>query len=585
MQGQLEVLTEKQYKKLPFQNVFEEKGKAYCEYQDNEGNVKTICLGKCINCQRCIDIDSYISSIILNNGKNEYKLAPSNLQPDKIMEIADYGFDVTFSNKYSYYCYISDLRCVSPLKLSHSKIGWNMFKDTIIYQADKIICKTKLVESDYNGQFEIVQKGSLNDWKDGINELVIGHIGLEIALLTSICAIMNGYIGKDVGMQTFITHLYGSSSTGKTTAEKLAVSFFSAPEFGASSLLNTFNGTFNSLINLIGSNYGMLIVLDDSSNMAITDTAEFIYAATSNVDKRRLNSSAQQSKPLTWQTVILTSGENPLVNTKNNKDGYKVRYIDVNVQFTDSAEHSRNIERLVRNNYGVSLAPFVQAVMDIDKSEIISVYEKYHKRFLCKLDKGKYNDRLSKIYAMYMLSASLVSKVFDFKINKKELFEYFVNYHNEKKAFGDINERAYEFIKTTIDKNIGKFIISKEYPKANTDSSYPKDCWGTVYQTSSYTEVAIFKDKCDELLINGGFCSIKEIYKYFKLKEYIECDKETFTKRRIVMSTKHKCVVFVFSTDDIPMFITYRNSSVKKQTVRTIPIDDEYSLTEDITQE
>lgn len=580
--GQLENLTDKQHEKLPFKNVYEKNGKAFFESEDENGNVKTIELGKCITCKKTVDIDSHISLIVLNNGRNEYNLLPSNLQPEKIMEIADYGFNVNYGNKGCYYCYISNLRFVAPTEYSHSKIGWKDIKGRSVYQADNIICKTKVVTSSYNGQFKIVRKGALNDWLKGIKEHVIGHMGLEIALLTAVCAVLNGYIGKDVGLQTFITHLHGSSSSGKTTAEKLAISFFSVPEFSESSLLNTFNGTFNSLINLIGSNYGMLIVLDDSSNMAIKDTTEFIYAATSNVDKRRLNASSQQNKPLTWQTVILTSGENPLVSSNSNKDGYKVRYIDVNLKFTESAEHAHKIENLIKENYGTALIPFVQEVMLIDKEKIISVFKKYHKRFIEKLDEGKYNDRLSKMYAMYVLSASLINKIFNIDINCKTLFDYFVNYHNEKKAFGDINERAYEFIKATIDKNIGKFIVTKEYLKNNTDSRYPNDCWGTVYKTNSYTEVAIFKDKCDELLIEGGFGNLREIYGYFKSKEYIDCDKETFTKRRVIMSAQHKCVVFILSDEDIPMFITYMNSSIKKRSVRSTLSNEIYNADEDL---
>ena len=68
--GQLENLTDQQYEKLPFQNVYEKNGKAYFESEDENGNVKTIDLGKCITCKKTVDIDSHISLIVLNNGRN-----------------------------------------------------------------------------------------------------------------------------------------------------------------------------------------------------------------------------------------------------------------------------------------------------------------------------------------------------------------------------------------------------------------------------------------------------------------------------------------------------------------------------------
>ena len=557
--GQIEKLSKKKKKKLPYTNITEKDGKAYYEYEDKLGLTHNVSLGNIVKCRVIKNVDDNTVNVMLNNGNSTYEMTPSRIEPEKILELADYGFDVTFKNKYGFYCYIADLYSVAPTKTAHSSLGWAGDKNS--FHSDNIIFFNKSAESYYKGEFEITQKGELNDWIQGINTLVVGHLGLELVLLTAVCAVVNGYIGEDIGQQTFLVHLCGRSSTGKTTAEKLAVSLCTSPKFGSDSLLNTFSGTFNSLIGLLGCNYGMLLVLDDTSAITIKDTIKFIYAATSNVDKRRLNSASEQIKPDTWQTVVLTSGETPFVCDRSNKDGYKVRYIEIDIPFTESAQHARDIDKFVANNYGTALLPLVQGIMKIGKKRIIVNYEKYHNKFLTSLDKGKYNDRLSKIYALYMVSAALLKKIFGILIDKNAIFNYFCTYHTENKNVGDVNERAYEYIKQSIDEHLGNFIVNTLHNNTNKNNFYPKDCWGTIFRDGNCTEVCISRSKCDELLVAGGFGNVKEVYQHFRDMRYIECDKELFTKRRVILSAQQKCIVFNFNNEDLT---TKRKSNILK---------------------
>jgi len=574
--GQLEVLTDKEYKKLPFDNVYEENGKAYWVFYDNNGEEIKVPLGKAIVCEAVVtDIDTSHTKIILHNGRNSYELMPSKLDPENVMELADYGFGVTFKNKRGYYCYISDLVFVSKKKYSHSFLGWKTYKDKLLYATNDVISKDIALNSKYSGDFVIEEKGTLDNWINGISELVIGNLGMELSLLTSVCAILNGYIGDDIGLQTFLVHLWGNSSTGKTTAEKVAMSFTSKPVVDNNSLFNSFSGTYNSLINLLTNNYGLLLIFDDTSNVTVKDMKTFVYAVSSNVDKRRLNASSTQMRTGTWHTVVLTSGEQPLIAHDDYRDGYKVRYIEINLPFTNSAEHAHNIENLINENYGVALEPFVKKLLKFSKESVIEVYKKYHTKFMNRLEEGKYNDRLSKIYSLYMLSASLLNKTFNFKFDKKRIFDYFCSYHNEFKNTDNGFEAAYEYIKREIDSNLGHFIVDSEHSKKDK-IYYPNDCWGSIYRWNDYNEVCIFREKCDELLKNGGFGNLKEIYRYFRDREWIDCDKDLFTRRKVIHAAKHTCIVFIFSDEDIPMFITYKNSSIKKKRENILNLDDIY---------
>lgn len=581
--GQLEFLPQNKLEKLPFDDVYEENGKAYYVLKDDNGEeLKTICLGNCITADYVLtDIDTSLTIIILNNGKNLYELQPSKLTPNDMLQLADYGFNVVYGNAKGYFHYISNLKSVAPKKYFHSCLGWRTLKGKKIFEFDNIITKNKLMKSQYKGDFDLSKKGDLQAWIDGINQLVIGNIGLELALISSACAVINGYIGKEIGLTSFITHLVGRSSVGKTSAEKVAMSFNVNPMPGQNnSLFNTWSGTENSLIKLLSSNYGVLLTFDDTSNANTENFIDLIYLITSNVEKRRLNSSGKQIKPDSWHTVVLSSGESPLVTEKNHKDGWKVRYIEIEEQFTNSAAHADEINTFVLENYGTAIQPFVQHLLNKGSKKVIKNFNYYFNKIHSKLDEGKYNERLSKIYALYLVSAFYMNQCFDLKINKKRLINYFVDYHNQNKIQGDPCIEAYDYITEQIAFNLSHFIYDDEYnfQKSNL-KNLRNHCFGKVTKYKKYHEVAIIRSKCDELLTNGGFGNLKDIYKYFKQNEFIETDKDLFTKRKMIFTNRIPCVVFLFKDDDIPTFKTYLNTRRKiKPNTKQISLDDDYDL-------
>ena len=63
-----------------------------------------------------------------------------------------------------------------------------------------------------------------------INNHILGNPELEFALSSGLSSILLGYIGEDLGLESNIIHLVGNSTTGKSTALKLAISSFGYPD-------------------------------------------------------------------------------------------------------------------------------------------------------------------------------------------------------------------------------------------------------------------------------------------------------------------------------------------------------------------
>ena len=92
----------------------------------------------------------------------------------------------------------------------------------------------------------------MDEYLKMINEQVLGHTELEFALSLGISSELLAYIGEELGLDSNIVHIVGNSTTGKSTALKLAISCFGYPGCNEESLYGTYNGTNNALIKKLG---------------------------------------------------------------------------------------------------------------------------------------------------------------------------------------------------------------------------------------------------------------------------------------------------------------------------------------------
>ena len=144
--GQLEGLTALEIESLPHSDVYEMNGEAFYVREGKNGMTQTISLGRAIRVEcKTYDMDTAKSIITLRNSIGTYHdLLPSKIAPDNMIELADYGFDVTYQNRYGYYYYISNLVYLASEKYSHSYLGWKKFKNKLIFLLRGMLKKVKM---------------------------------------------------------------------------------------------------------------------------------------------------------------------------------------------------------------------------------------------------------------------------------------------------------------------------------------------------------------------------------------------------------------------------------------------------------
>src|SRR5262249_40506639 len=135
--------------------------------------------------------------------------------------------------------------------------------------------------------------------------------------------IIAGFVGVLVGLTGLDTcgiNLSGRSSTGKTTAQRLAVSPWSSVDIRKAGLFQSMRTTENAAEAMAQRASGTVLALDEMAHVSGQVAARMIYSLAGGVGKRRLDADAAMREGYSWATFAILSGECSLAE-KINGDG------------------------------------------------------------------------------------------------------------------------------------------------------------------------------------------------------------------------------------------------------------------------
>lgn len=166
-------------------------------------------------------------------------------------------------------------KCVD---LAYYTSGWAEYEGSIAFFANKIYMAAGEVDSVYIGGKKIEPNGSLEVFVDMIKTCVLGNPPMEaicaIAAAATVLAFAN--LEWNCKFDNYINHLVETSTTGKSTAIDLFISFGAAPELTGSWRL-TFNSTDNALMMQIQQNNGFPCGIDELSSGTRKERSHFVY--------------------------------------------------------------------------------------------------------------------------------------------------------------------------------------------------------------------------------------------------------------------------------------------------------------------
>jgi putative DNA primase/helicase len=185
-----------------------------------------------------------------------------------------------------------------------NRIGWHEIGDkTVFVMPAQVIGDPPgrvLYEAGQRQQDEYSARGSLADWQHDLSALAQGHAMAALA----ISAAFAGSLLHLAELESGGVHLFGNSSTGKTTLLKLAASVW-----GDSGLVRSWRATANGLEGVANRTSDVVLILDELGQLDSKDAATALYMLASGVGKIRMNRNATLQDIKTWRAFMLSSGE------------------------------------------------------------------------------------------------------------------------------------------------------------------------------------------------------------------------------------------------------------------------------------
>lgn len=479
------------------------------------------------------------------NEDNEIQVSRDRyLNKNKLIELIDKGVDVTHKNVNDLVDYFreSEEKFEKPSYV-HSNIGFSNFDNKTIYKLNKAIG----IESNYVGRYALEPQGRKEEYEQMLKKEVYGRKELELIILVALSAVIIGYIGIDIGLDTNIFHLVGNSTTGKSTALRLAISLFAFPDNRKLSLYSTYNGTSNALLSSLSGINGVTFAFDEISMGTTNNFSKFIYTLANGVDKKRMTKDSELKECGTWLTTILSNGEKSLIDSSNKNAGIQVRVMEAkNILWTKNAENSNNIKKVVLKNYGHIGIEFAEYVMKMGKKEVENDFYKVQKdiyeKIKEKISVDKMTERRCKNFASIILAGYYYQDMKEIELDIDGIIDILVTIEEESIRERNFSNSVIDYIKQYISKYKNKF---------EPNNSNQRELIGTIIDKGNFVEVQMDKISFEQMIKQGNYEDKNVVLKELKKNGYLNCEADRLTRsRKNSMGYTEDVYVIVLQKDD-----------------------------------
>ncbi|MDO8263716.1 MAG: DUF927 domain-containing protein [Gallionella sp.] len=205
------------------------------------------------------------------------------------------------------------------------RIGWHgrafvLPKETIGDSVERIV-----FQSDSAVENTFRSKGTPDQWRERVGILCAGNSRMVFAVA---CAFA-GPLLRPAGMESGGFHYRGDSSSGKTTALKLAASVY-----GGANYLQRWRATDNALEAIAAQHCDGLLILDELAQIDPKTAGECAYMLANEQGKARATRTGTPRTRQAWRLLFLSAGELGLADhmaegMKRTHTGQEVRMADI----------------------------------------------------------------------------------------------------------------------------------------------------------------------------------------------------------------------------------------------------------------
>lgn len=516
-----------------------------------------------VNCYYNFDTGLYYDNLKIHlNGRTIEKEFLSSKVLNYDDDLMNAGVRVYDSKLF--YSYICKQETKLPLEYKHQYLGWDCLDNIKMFKAHNAVN----FESCYSGIYDIKPKGSLSGWIAVVEKYAMPSIPLKFILVLGLSAVLTGYL-KDFLDGSIVCHIYLDSSTGKSTSTMLALSTAGNPDLTSqNSLMLDWSDTPNSKIASIANNFGVPFALDEASKISESDISSFLYSLANGKEKSRLKSNGERKNTSTWNSVIISNGEQSLLSRCNQNSGLRARVIEIFFDtLTESAEQADKLREGILANYGWANTELAQYVLD-NESLVVDEFKHWQQKLIVNFQKLNLKNRilvrLLKRLSVIMATAVIAEKALNLKFDIEEIENILIQSiikQNEDMPI-DLKERLIEYMIEDIASNRCNYLLIKK-SKSNDCAEYKFSAIikeisnkSTGNDEQCCAEIQYFPTEFAKLLKKGGFNDLNLCVIELKKMNYLVTERGHNTVKRRINGANTRVYVVRFP---IEKFNIYNN--------------------------
>lgn len=467
-----------------------------------------------------------------------------DLNDKKIQALARKGVDVHSGNAKDIEAYLVAQESKSQYLSSYDYVGWHDEGGELQFGLDvPMSSEGEILENIvYDGKFDLKATGNRDVYFQLIQEEVVGHPPLEFILALAVAGVINSYDNLSQSSDLIFTHLYGESSTGKTSAAKLAASVFGKPSVTNDGLIRTWNATVNALIAQFGDIHGVPLILDEASSCGNNyDFSATIYRFSQGTDKARSNADMTLRRSYTWSGVMISTAEHELVERTNKNSGLKVRTLELeSVPWTRDREHAEKLNNTLEKNYGFLGKPFVKFFLEkkldtykedlqVNTDWLLNNQVEWSNN-----ESTSLSQRVLKKFAYVLLAAEYLNECFNFDLDVENILRFILENDEKQAPRRNRAEAALQLINSKMVENENFILTSDGF----------SDVRGKIIGKKTRKDTAILKEVVDKWLSEAGYNDPKQVMTELKNKSYISAEVNRNTRKRKIAD--REVVTYVF---------------------------------------
>ncbi|MCJ0951533.1 DUF927 domain-containing protein [Mammaliicoccus sciuri] len=332
-------------------------------------------------------------------------------------------------------------------------------------------------------------KGTLQDYSD----TVFKQVKDSPMAMMFVYASLGSILLHDFNVEPFIVDMASKTSTGKTTALKVASSVW-----GTNNLINEWNTTKVNLERKAGIMNSFPLIFDDTRKAPHYQLADIVYQFSGGRSKGRGNIHSIENE-LTWQNILISTGETSIVEYGQEKAGISARVITLQDNPFNDDVNLRMLYDGLENNYGQLGLAFIEQYAK-RKDDYKNVFRSHEKLFVEKAEDNEVMQRLGRAFALLQTAGEILNDIENFE-------------HDPYK----IVNTAYESMKEnnkTIDKPKQLLIDVLEYMQANTNNiigdDYDTYCKGELKGIYKKSMLGIQSETLKNILGHELTSTVKE---------------------------------------------------------------------------